>query len=95
MNEAAWNELMKDHNKKIDGIAKKLLKKSYGSLSWEDLANASKLFIWESFNVKHLIETMARRYMLNLLRHEKVETKYREAYVQAMVDEGLIQEGEL
>jgi DNA-directed RNA polymerase specialized sigma24 family protein len=92
MNEKEWNEVMKESNKDIDNLARQMLKTPYGSLSWEDLSNGAKFFIWESFNKKGLLFTMAKRCMLDMIRHEKVDKKYSDAYFKENIVEGCTDE---
>lgn len=76
MNEKQWNEFMSQHNPTIDKLAHGLLKCPCGSLTWEDLAQEAKLHIWKSLNASGMIHAMAKRYMLNMIRHEKVDQKH-------------------
>ena len=68
----------------VDAVAHQKLPVPLGSLTWEDLSSETMAHIWQrvieggKFKDCFNVGVVAKNYMANMLRHEKVEKKVKE-----------------
>jgi len=94
-NDLIWTEIVMKLEPKVAGLAKKILRKPYGSLNWEDLAQESLLNVWEKLSNQSYLLNAAKNYMMNMIRHEKVDQKYRKRLAQHLLRYDFVDRGQL